>query len=179
MVARKIGFEELSARRPTLAALRGAPRHPVIVILDDVRSLYNVGSIFRTCDAARVERLVLTGHTPHPPRKEIEKTALGATESVPWEHVPDGRDVLERLQGTGWKIAALEIAEPSRAPGDLGPADFPLAIIVGSEIAGVRDELLARADFALTLPMHGIKHSLNAAVACGAALYGIMGRWGG
>ncbi len=170
----KLIHSEIAAQRLTPDAALSAPRHPIIVMLDNVRSLYNVGSVFRTCDAARVEKLILTGYTPHPPRKEIAKTALGAIESVPWEYHNDPLIAAMELKQQGVKIAVLEQTDGSIPYYALKPNDFPLCIIAGNEISGVRRELVEIADIAFEIPMYGVKHSLNVAVACGIAVFGAV-----
>ncbi len=152
-------------------AAHSANRFPVIAILDNIRSMYNVGSIFRTSDAARIEALFTTGYTPHPPRKEIEKTALDATRTVPHRHFKTPVEAIEAAIALGFKPAALELTSHSRSIYDLNKQDFPLALVIGNEITGVSDEALARCEFSIALPMLGAKHSLNVAVAYGAAIY--------
>ncbi|MCB2206052.1 RNA methyltransferase [bacterium] len=162
---RKLRHEEIS--RTALEDISGKPRHPLVVVVDNVRSLYNVGSIFRSCDGALVEKLYLCGFTPFPPRKEISKTALSATESVPWQHVYDITEVLEHLHAEGYRIAALEHTTGSLSCFDLQADQFPLAVVVGNEITGISDEALEHCDIALEIPMFGVKQSLNVAVATG------------
>ncbi len=118
-----------------------------------------------------VKRLFLCGFTPYPPRKEIDKTALGATESVPWEYVPRVTDAIGRLKAEGVRIAALEHTDKSMSCFDLTPDLFPLAVVVGNEIAGISQEAVELCDLAVEIPMHGVKHSLNVAVATGILLY--------
>lgn len=163
--------------RYTVDQVSSLRRHPVTVIAHNIRSLYNVGSIFRTCDAAAAERLILCGYTGYPPRKEIQKTALGSTESVPWEYAPDIRQVLTNLKNEGYKLAALEIARPSRHYTDLTREDFPLALLIGNEITGVDDDLMPFCDFALEIPQFGIKQSLNVAVAFGIGVFGAVEKY--
>ncbi len=169
MPIRKLRHEEI-ARTP-LPEIDEKPRHPLVVVVDNVRSLYNVGSIFRTCDGALVEKLYLCGYTPFPPRKEIEKTALSATESVPWEHVYDITEVLQYLKQQGYRIAALEHTTDSISCFDLQSGHFPLAVVVGNEIAGISEPALAHCDIALEIPMFGVKQSLNVAVATGVLCF--------
>ena len=166
---RKLRHEEIE--RTSLEDIGGKKRHPLIVIVDNVRSLYNVGSIFRSCDGALVEKLYLCGYTPYPPRKEISKTALSAEESVPWEYVWDIGEVLRYLRSGGWNIAALEHTDTSISCFDLKSENFPLAVIVGNEIAGISDEALEYCDLAIEIPMYGVKQSLNVAVATGVICY--------
>jgi tRNA G18 (ribose-2'-O)-methylase SpoU len=168
---KKLTHDEIAARRYTLEALQSEPRLPITVLLDNIRSLYNVGSIFRTSDGGRIARLILTGYTPHPPRKEIAKTALGATESVPWEYVRDPLEAVARLKAQGVRICALEHTSASVPYYTVGKDAFPLCLVVGNEITGVSAAVLAEADMAVDIPMFGMKQSLNAAVAYGVALY--------
>lgn len=143
---------------------------PVAVVLENIRSLWNVGSIFRTADAAGAGELWLCGITGRPPREEISKTALGAEEVVPWREAASALEAVRRLRENGRFVVALE-----RAPGSvpLAGADirFPCALLLGSEVAGLSAEAIAAADIVCHLPMHGVKSSLNVAVAAGVALY--------
>jgi 23S rRNA (guanosine2251-2'-O)-methyltransferase len=166
---KKLLHHELSRPSPEEAAAK--PRNPLVIVVDNVRSLYNVGSIFRTCDGALVRKLYLCGYTPYPPRKEISKTSLSATESVPWEYVYDVADVLRLLKLEGMTIAALEQTSQSVSCFDIAPTHFPLAVVVGNEISGVSDAVLPYCDLAIDIPMLGAKHSLNVAVATGILCY--------
>lgn len=143
------------------------------VIAHNIRSLWNVGSLFRTCDGFGVEKLYLTGYTGRPPRKEITKVALGADEFVPWEHVDEPMRVIEELKNDGWNIVSLEQAEGSIPVNEFQPK-FPLCLILGSEIAGIRDDLLKESDAVIEIPMTGKKESYNVAVAAGIALYALI-----
>lgn len=135
----------------------------------NVRSLWNVGSFFRTCDAFAVEKIYLTGYTGIPPRKEITKTAIGAEEYVPWEHAKDPVDVLKALKNDGWTIVALEIAPDSISIESYKPSD-KTCLVVGHELTGVPEEIRTLADAVIHIPMLGKKESLNVAVAAGIAL---------
>uniref|UniRef100_UPI004049F756 RNA methyltransferase n=1 Tax=Ignavibacterium sp. TaxID=2651167 RepID=UPI004049F756 len=141
------------------------------VILNSIRSSYNVGSIFRTSDGAMIEKLYLCGYTPHPPKKEILKTALGATESVNWEYVKDPLAVINDLKSKGIKICALELTENSKPYYDLTKNDFPIALVVGNEISGISQDILDQCDLSIEIPQYGIKQSLNVAVAYGIAIF--------
>ena len=169
MSLRKLAHQEIV--RTPLQEIDKQDRHPLVIVVDNVRSLYNVGSIFRTCDGALVRKLYLCGYTPYPPRKEISKTSLSATESVPWEYVYDITVVLQKLKEEGMTIAALEHTNESVSCFDMQPEIFPLAVVVGNEIVGVSDEVLPYCDLAIELPMHGVKQSLNVAVATGIICY--------
>ena len=173
---RKLAYEEILAERLTEENALDAERHPVVGVLEDIRSLYNVGSCFRTADALLLERLVLTGYTPFPPRKEISKTALGAERSVPWEHAPSSTDALKKLRADGYTIWGLELAEGALSIDLLDSLPDRIALVVGNEIGGVRSETLALCDGALAIPMYGVKHSLNVAVSFGIAMWELVRR---
>ena len=130
-----------------------------------------MGSIFRTSDGAMIEKLFLCGYTPHPPKKEVLKTALGSQNSVSWEYVKDAKDVIMQLKEKGVKIGALELTKGSAPHYSFSKSDFPAALLVGNEIKGVSQELLDLCDFALEIPQYGIKQSLNVAVAYGIAVF--------
>lgn len=168
---RKLTHDEISLKRTTIEKISFARRMPVYVILNSIRSNYNVGSIFRTSDGAMIEKLYLCGYTPHPPKKEILKTALGATESVKWEYVKDPLTAIKELKSRGIKICALELTDKSKSYYDISKDDFPLAIVVGNEISGVSQEILDNCDFSIEIPQYGIKQSLNVAVAYGIAIF--------
>ncbi len=176
-VMRKLTYDEIARKRLQLQQLLHAKRIPVTVLLESVRSLYNVGSIFRTSDGAMIEKLILTGFTPHPPRKEIEKTALGATQSVSWEFRKKPIDSIQHLKERGTKICCLEFTEASIPYFKVQRTDFPLCLVIGNEITGVSTEVIAQCDMALEIPMFGIKQSLNVAVAYGIAVFELARVW--
>lgn len=147
------------------------------VVVENVRSAFNVGSILRTADALRVQHVYLAGYTPGGDHKGVHKSALGAQDSVPWSVVPDAVSILRHLRRTGYTLAAAEITDTPSTSEDLKAGDYPLALIVGNEVAGVSDEVLAMADVALELPQFGTKHSLNVAVAFGVIGYDVIRRW--
>jgi 23S rRNA (guanosine2251-2'-O)-methyltransferase len=140
------------------------------LIAEDVRSAHNVGSLFRTADVFGVDKIYLCGYTPTPPRKEISKTALDAQEWIAWEQQVYIGPLLKKLKAEGVYIVALEIAPGAVSLPEFKP-EFPLALIVGNEITGVRPETLALADTIVQIPMVGKKESLNVSVAAGIALY--------
>ncbi len=168
---KKLTHDQVSKNRSTLDTLHKVKRLPVYIILNSIRSNYNVGSIFRTSDGAMIEKLYLCGYTPHPPKKEIMKTALGATESVNWEYVEDPKEVILLLKKKGIQIAALELTDNSFPHYNLKADTFPLALIIGNEISGVSQELLDLCDFSIEIPQYGIKQSLNVAVAYGITVF--------
>lgn len=167
----KLSHSEIKARRKTIEQAVSAERTPVYGLLENVRSLYNVGSIFRTSDAALVSKLYLTGFTPYPPRPEISKTALGAVESVPWSYHRKAIEAVTELKEKGVKLVVLEQTKESIPIWELSPDIFPVCIAVGNEIGGITKDVLDSADMAVEIPMLGVKHSLNVAVAYGIAVY--------
>lgn len=169
----KLTYEEIKSQRSSPEELKGKTRFPIYVVLENIRSMYNVGAVFRTSDAACIQELILCGYTAVPPRKEIDKTALGATETVPWRHFPKALDAVQWLKRQGITVAALEHCKESR---DLMTLDcpFPIALVVGNEVDGVSEEVVAACDFACEIPMYGMKQSLNAAVAYGIAVFQLV-----
>jgi len=174
---RKLTHQEISANRSSLDRIHIDSRLPVTVIVDNVRSLYNIGSIFRTSDGVLLEKLILTGFTPVPPRKEIEKTALGATQSVPWVYIKDPADAVTKLKQEGYKVCCLEITDKVIPYYAVQPGDFPLCLVIGNEINGVSQAAIALCDAALEIPQFGIKQSLNVAVAYGIAIFELNRIW--
>lgn len=149
----------------------------VTVVLDDVRSRHNVGSIFRTADAFGVERLLLCGFTPCPPHREIEKTALGATLSVPWCHETDALAAVLRLRAEGYRVIAVEQTKWAVPVGEfVVDSNTPLALVLGNELHGVSDALIQAVDACLVVPQRGAKHSLNVSVCAGVVLYALTTR---
>jgi len=174
---RKLSHEEIAVKRITIEQAKYAKRMPIVCVIDSVRSMYNVGSIFRTSDGAMVEKLILSGFTPHPPRKEIQKTALGATESVPWEYFKNPVEQIKNLREQGYRICCLELTDKSIPYYEVKKSDFPICLIVGNEITGVSKELIEICDFSIEIPMYGIKQSLNVAVAYGIAVFELVRIW--
>lgn len=149
-------------------------RHPITVVVDNVRSIHNVGSFFRTGDGAWIERLILTGITGTPENRALHKTALGAQDTIPWEHKMHTSEVVSSLKKSGYRIAALEITDSPTLSQDLTLADFPLALVIGNELTGVATEVVEMADYALEIPQYGTKQSLNVSVAFGIALFDLV-----
>lgn len=145
----------------------------IYALAENVRSLYNVGAIFRTADGAGVSRVFLTGITGRPPHRDIRKVALGAEESVPWEYHANSVELIKRLKQDNIKIVTLESAEQS-IPYDQLHYTFPVCLVVGNEFTGVSSETLDLSDFIIKIPMHGVKVSLNVSVAFGIAVYEIV-----
>jgi tRNA G18 (ribose-2'-O)-methylase SpoU len=152
------------------------PTLPVSVLLDQVRSLYNVGAFFRTADAVGVERLYVAGITASPPDPRIGKTALGAEKTVAWERVAEAVTLVEELRRRGHEVAAVETSPAAQDLFDWRPS-FPVCVIFGHEVDGVRPEILERADTVVRIPMLGRKGSLNVATAGGVVLYELMRKY--
>jgi 23S rRNA (guanosine2251-2'-O)-methyltransferase len=167
---RKLTMDELGRSSPE--EVRTVSDRPVRILLDDVRSRHNVGSVFRTADAFGVEAVVLCGFTPLPPHREIEKTALGATLFVPWEHAPDAAAAVRHLQAEGYRVFAVEQtaqARPLQEAADL--LKGRVAFVLGNELNGVSDAVIEACDGCLVIPQHGVKHSLNVSVSAGVVLW--------
>ena len=169
---RKLQTAEIA--RPSPLELAARPRHPVTAILDNVRSAHNVGAMFRTADAAALERLVLAGFTPSPDHAGVHKTALGAEETVPWSVAPDAVEAVRTLRVGGYTVAVLEHTTRPTPIATLTLGHFPLALVVGNEVTGVSDAVVSETDLALELPQFGAKHSLNVSVAFGVAVYDLV-----
>jgi len=151
-------------------------RLPVAVLLDNVRSMYNVGAFFRAADGVGLQKLYLCGITAHPPKKAISKTALGAEETVPWEHNWDALLIAEQQRGRGFELAAIETSADAVDLFEWQPR-FPVCVVFGHEVDGLRPELLAVADSHVRIPMMGQKKSLNVATAGGVVLYELLRKW--
>lgn len=149
---------------------------PVAVLLDNVRSMYNVGAFFRTADAAALERLYLCGITGYPPKRAISKTALGADETVPWEHTWEPLPVIESLRGRGYEVAAIETTVHAVDLFDWAPR-WPVCVVFGHEVEGIRPEISALCDTHVRIPMLGAKHSLNVATAGGVVIYELLRKY--
>ena len=153
------------------------PRLPLHVVLDNIRSAFNVGSMFRTADACAVERLHLCGMSAHPPHPKLDKTALGAQDYVPWTYYERTTRCLDTLKELGLPVVAVEIAD-----GAVAYSDFdwprPCAVLFGNEVDGVREKILARCDGVVRIPMRGHKNCINVATAFGVILFEIVRRWG-
>ncbi len=174
---RKLTHTEIAKKRRQLEAIESIHRLPVTVVVDTIRSLYNIGSIFRTSDGVLLQKLILTGFTPTPPRREIEKTALGATLSVPWEYVKEPHEAVLRLKNEGYKAYCLELTDASLPYHSPVQADFPICLVLGNEITGVSKQTISVCDEALEIPQFGTKQSLNVAVAYGVAIFELSRIW--
>jgi tRNA G18 (ribose-2'-O)-methylase SpoU len=165
---KKLESDEILAR---WSKNRRAQPFPVVAILDNLRSAYNVGSIFRTAECAHIEKLILCGITPTPPHGGIEKTALGTTKSVPWEYALSVLSTIEALKNKGYTIASLEITNQSIPVQEIKKEHFPLALIIGNEVSGVSEAALSASDLILEIPLFGKKESLNVSIAFGVAIF--------
>jgi 23S rRNA (guanosine2251-2'-O)-methyltransferase len=172
---RKLKLEELG--RSGIEEFRTQQKLPVTVLLDSVRSMHNVGSVFRTSDAFAIEQLFLCGITGQPPHREIEKTALGATQSVQWKHFEDIREAIKELKSNGYQIIAIEQAENSTKLNDFQPAPGKkYGLIFGNEVDGVSEEAMELADDCIEIPQFGTKHSFNIVVTAGIVLWDLSSK---
>ncbi|MCR4613984.1 MAG: RNA methyltransferase [Bacteroidaceae bacterium] len=173
-MGRKLKVTEMG--RLTVEEFRRAEKMPLVVVLDNVRSMYNVGSVFRTSDAYRVERIVLCGITGRPPHPEIHKTALGAEESVAWTYCADAHEAVTRLKADGYTVLAVEQAEDSIDLSRLQATQYKaqsrkMAVIFGNEVKGVQQSVVDLCDGCLELPQFGTKHSLNVSTTAGIVIW--------
>lgn len=167
---RKIANEELC--RPTAEEFAVMEKMPVVVLLDNVRSMNNVGSFFRTCDAFAAERIILCGITGTPPDREIHKTALGAEETVVWSHEKDTLTAVEGLKAAGYFVIAIEQVEGAVMLQDfVCLPDVKYALVFGNEVAGVAQDVVSACDAAIEIPQAGTKHSLNVSVSGGVVIW--------
>jgi len=153
------------------------PRRPIHVVLNNIRSAHNVGSIFRTADAALAEKVYTCGITAHPPSHKLKKTSLGSGRFVPWEHFGTALDAVQQLQARGVQVCALEATDRSEGLFDVA-FPKPVAVVFGNEVDGVSRDVLAAADRVIAIPMGGFKNSLNVAVAAGVVIYEIARQQG-
>lgn len=173
-MGRKLKVTEMG--RLTVEEFRRAEKMPLVVVLDNVRSMYNVGSVFRTSDAYRVERIVLCGITGRPPHPEIHKTALGAEESVAWTYCADAHEAVTRLKADGYTVLAVEQAEDSIDLSQLQATQYKnqgrkIAVVFGNEVKGVQQSVVDLCDGCLELPQFGTKHSLNVSTTAGIVIW--------
>lgn len=172
---KKLSLEQLN--RISSEEFKSVEKMPLVLILDDIRSLHNIGAAFRTADAFRVSKIYLCGITASPPHREIHKTALGATESVDWEYVENIEIVLKKLKSTGYTIYGIEQTDSSMLLDELSAESNKTALIIGNEVHGVSDKALLYCDLAVEIPQMGTKHSLNVSVCTGIVLWHFFSRW--
>lgn len=175
MQNRKLKNSELD--RKTVEEFKEASKTPIIVILDNIRSLNNIGSVFRTSDAFLIEKIYLCGITAQPPHKDIQKTALGATDTVSWEYAEDVLEIVTHLQQEGVKVFAIEQAEGAVMLDEFKPKkDEKLAVVFGNEVKGVQQKVVSASDGIIEIPQLGSKHSLNIAVSAGVVLWDLLSK---
>lgn len=172
MKNKKLANNELN--RISVDEFKQTTKTPIIVILDNIRSLNNIGSVFRTSDAFLIEKIYLCGYTAQPPHREIQKTALGATESVNWEYNQDIFEVLNSLQKDNTKIYAIEQTEDSIMLDEFSTNSDKIAVVFGNEVQGVQQEVINKCDGVIEIPQIGTKHSLNISVSCGVVLWDLF-----
>ncbi|WP_324675350.1 RNA methyltransferase [Hymenobacter sp. GOD-10R] len=174
---RKLTMEELN--RLTVTDFKNTQKFPLTLVLDNVRSLHNVGAAFRTADAFAIEKIWLCGITGRPPQREITKTALGSTESVTWEYALTTAEAIQQLKAAGYVVVAVEQTDQSQALTTFLPDPARrYALVMGNEVFGVEDEVLALCDAAVEIPQFGTKHSLNVSVAAGVVLWDFLIKMG-
>ncbi|MBQ0112775.1 MAG: RNA methyltransferase [Bacteroidales bacterium] len=168
----KLSMEQLN--RISVEEFKASEKTPIVVVLDNIRSMNNIGSVFRTADAFRLEKIFLCGITATPPHREINKTALGATESVDWEYKESTLDCVKDLKANGYKIYSLEQTSDSimldKMPKEM-VADQKIVLVLGNEVEGVLQEVIDASDAVLEIPQYGTKHSLNVSVTGGIAIW--------
>lgn len=175
MENRKLKNSELERKSPE--EFKQAEKTPVIVILDNVRSLNNIGSIFRTADAFLLEKIYLCGITATPPHKDIQKTALGATDTVAWEYVEDPLNLVEKLKQEDIRVFSVEQAENATMLNDFLPEkDRKYALVFGNEVKGVQQKIVSASDGVIEIPQLGSKHSLNISVSAGVVLWDVFSK---
>lgn len=174
---RKLKLDELG--RVSVDQFKSAEKLPVCIVLDNIRSLHNVGSAFRTADAFKAEKIFLTGITGTPPHREIHKTALGATESVPWQYDPEAAVAVRRLKDEGYTIVIIEQTTESLPLQKFNPEpNGKYCLVFGNEVNGVSESVISLANFALEVPQEGTKHSLNISVCLGIVVWEIFKKIG-
>ena len=172
---RKLSMDELD--RKSVQEFKAARKNSIIVVLDNIRSMHNVGSVFRTADAFLLEGICLCGYTAQPPHRDIHKTALGATETVDWMHFPIATEAVTQLKQRGYKVFAIEQAEGSISLEKFyAEQDEKLAVVFGNEVEGVNSDVLKICDGCIEIPQLGMKHSLNISVAAGIVLWHMVYR---
>ena len=170
---RKLKNSELE--RKSIEEFKSSQKSPLIVVLDNIRSLNNIGSVFRSADAFLIEKVYLCGITAKPPHKDIQKTALGATETVAWEHVEDTLSLVEKLKAAAVKVLSIEQAENAVFLNDFDPEEnIKYAVIFGNEVKGVQQSVVNASDAVIEIPQYGTKHSLNISVSTGVVLWDLF-----
>lgn len=171
---RKLKNEELN--RINVKEFKAVDKTPIIIVLDNIRSLNNIGSVFRTSDAFLIEAVYLCGITAQPPHRDIQKTALGATESVYWKYFATTLDAIQELKASDYEIASIEQAKNSTMLNEYNPTSERIAIVFGNEVKGVEQEVIDKSDVVIEIPQHGTKHSLNISVSCGVVVWDLFNK---
>lgn len=172
---RKLKNSELD--RLSVNDFKSAEKTPIIIVLDNIRSLNNIGSVFRTSDAFLVEKIYLCGITAPPPHKDIHKTALGSTDTVTWEHIENTLDLVEKLKSENVTICAIEQAENATMLDDFKvETNKKYALVFGNEVKGVAQDVVNASDVVIEIPQFGTKHSLNISVSCGVVTWDIFSK---
>ncbi len=172
---RKLKNEELE--RLEVSEFKAAEKTPIIIILDNIRSLNNIGSVFRTSDAFLIEKIYLCGITAQPPHNDIRKTALGSTETVDWEYTENTINLVEKLKIEGVKVVSIEQAENASMLNDFKPQqDTKYAFVFGNEVKGVSQNVVNASDVVIEIPQYGTKHSLNISVSCGVVVWDVFSK---
>ena len=170
---RKLSMDEL--KRKSVDEFKQSQKMPVVIVMDNIRSMHNVGSVFRTADAFLVSAIYLCGYTPQPPHRDINKTALGATETVDWKFYPEASMAVEELRNEGYTVFAVEQVEKSVLLHQFaGMNNEKLAVVFGNEVTGVGEQVLTLCDGSIEIPQFGMKHSLNISIAAGIVLWEIV-----
>ena len=172
---RKLANSELE--RLSINEFKETEKSPLIIVLDNIRSLNNIGSVFRTSDAFLVLKIYLCGITATPPHKDIHKTALGATDTVAWEYAKDTLEVIEKLKAEGVKILSVEQTENAIMLNDFSPEkNTTYALVFGNEVKGVQQSVVTASDLVIEIPQYGTKHSLNISVSCGVVVWDVFSK---
>lgn len=172
---RKLKNSELD--RLSIDGFKAATKTPIIVVLDNIRSLNNIGSVFRTSDAFLIEKIYLCGITATPPNKDIHKTALGSTDTVDWEYTENTLDLIEKLKDENVKICSIEQAENATMLNDFSPEpNTTYALVFGNEVKGVAQNVVDASDVVIEIPQYGTKHSLNISVSCGVVFWDVFSK---
>ncbi|GAA3602306.1 RNA methyltransferase [Flavivirga amylovorans] len=172
---RKLKNSELD--RLSVNDFKSVKKTPIIIVLDNIRSLNNIGSVFRTSDAFLIEKIYLCGITAKPPHKDIHKTALGSTDTVDWEYIKDTMQLVEMLQAESIKVCAIEQAENATMLNDFKPeTNTTYALVFGNEVKGVAQNVVSASDTVIEIPQFGTKHSLNISVSCGVVVWDVFSK---
>lgn len=170
-------LKNIELNRLSIEDFKSVKKTPIIIVLDNIRSLNNIGSVFRTSDAFLVEKIYLCGITAKPPHKDIHKTALGSTETVTWEYVEDTMDLMNRLKAQNIKICSVEQAESATMLNAFSPEkDTTYALVFGNEVKGVSQQVVSASDVILEIPQFGTKHSLNISVSAGIVIWDVFSK---